>query len=449
MKNNELKAMMQKYAKNWRLLLAVLLLAVVIACGITIVNSVVKDDATVEQSAESTSLDMQAIKIAYFHYNAVEKQQYIIENSLYMQIDSSNVHEKVLTYTVKTDSEDEKAELIEYYKGMVYDGNLLNALQEVCGAYIIDSLENILFVNESDEENVVRIKICSYSEESVENMASVVKEYVGNAQAELVSEYYIVQRDEALETKQISYYSYLKSCKVLRDNYYSLLLPAEKEYLDDLWTGKITMAELNDAETSVAVEADSAAKAQGSMDSDTIKALLKRIVNAAVIGVFLYVILVYIKFVTNSRLQSAEEMEQLFEVNVIGRSVDGIPHRFGKTLDRLAMAFMNEKIDEDFELAKMERVLRKLETQYDKILVFIDEQDKSLLDDISEDTMTKLTVVSDYMKCNDLIDGDNSNIGVVMTVRVDKTKYADITRQIKFCNEMQVAVVGAIVVEER
>lgn len=447
--NNELKVLMQKYAKNWRLLLAVLLCAVVIACVITVGKGIVEDDTTVEQSAESTSLDMQAIKIAYFHYNAVEKQQYIIDNSLYMQIDSSNVHEKVLTYAVKPDNEDKKAELIEQYKGMVYDGKLLNALQEVCGAYIIDSLYNILLVNASGEENVIRIKICSYSEESVENMASVVKEYVGSNQTELISEYYITQREEALETKQINYYSYLKSCKVLRDNYYSLLLPAEKEYLDDLKTGKITMEELNDAETSAAMEAGSVAKAQGSMDSDTIKALLKSIVNAVVVGVFLYVIVVYIKFVMNSKLQSAEEMEQLFDVNVIGRSAAGMTHRFGKTLDKFAMGFMNEKIDEDFELAKIERMFRKLETQYDKILIFIDEPDKSLLQNIAEDTRSKLTVISDYMKCNDLIDGDNSNIGVVMTVRVDKTKYADITRQIKFCNEMQAAVVGAIVVEER
>lgn len=449
MKNNELKILIQYYVKNWRVLLGVLLCAVVIACGIVVGSSVTENESTAEQSAENTSLDMHAIKVAYFHYNAVEKQQYIIENSLHMQIDCNNVHEKILTYAVDVDSEEQKAEVIEQYKGMVYDGDLLNSLQEVCGAYTIDSLSDILFVNELEEDSIIRIKICSYDEESVEAMSSVVREYVGNAQVQLTNEYYIVQREAELEKKQLDYYAYLKSCKALSDNYYSLLLPEEKEYLDDLKAGKIMIAELNGEGATGTVEVNSDVSAQGSMDADTITALLKNMVNALVVGVFVYIIVVYIRFIMNSKLQSVEEMEKLFEVPVIGRSAVGTTHRFGKALDKLTRGVMNEKIDNEFELAKIERFLHKLETKYNKLIVIADEQDMKLLQGISEDTYVKLTMVSDYMKCNELIDSDNSNVGVVMTVRVDKTKYVDITRQMKFCDEMQADIVGAIVVEER
>lgn len=457
-RNNELKFLMQYYIKNWRLFVIAILIAVVATSVITVGKSASENDSYAERSEETASLDMQAIKTVFFHYKVVEKHKISIEKALYMQIDASSVNEKILTYSIKAEDEGKKSELIERYKGILNDGELLSAVQQVCADYVIENLTDIIFINDAEEENLLRIKICSYSEESVEKIALVVKDYINSYQGalahdqnvfevNLVDEYFIVQREQDLVDRQIGIYANLKNCKVLYDNYYSLLLPEEKKYLNDLEAGVIVLQEADEnlvGDDNVLIK-----DAQKAIGAETFSQVLRNFVNTVIVCIFIYIIIVYIKFAMNARLQTTEELESLFKIKVIGKFTVDTKRRFGKRLDRIIARAMEENVDNDFELAKIKRYFHVLGMEYDKLLIIANDGNSDLLQMLQDDMEGKLIVVSDYMNCSEVIADVESRLCVVMAAWIGKTKYTEITRQIKLFEELQIDAAGAIVIEER
>ncbi len=435
--------------KEWRKLILAIVVGAILGAGLFFVKNKKEDTVDINTQAK--------MDIAYENRQMYNKQLEYNNNSIIMKLDPNGYYSAVLKYYVSADKN--TGVISELYKNIVSDEEVLNSLKEASGfdcdttyiSEIIDSYvswDNDLFNinNEGESDNVqkhafVEYGVVSNSQESCEKMLEVLSTKV----LELKKEYQKTYGSyEATEVSSVVN-------KTVNSNYISTQKDNLKK-LDDYFTTMETAENaLSDDEKILYVE-----KYSDSADYEDIKEMLLEDVKQSsgkkyfaigiVLMVFLWAVYYAMKYILDSSIKTASELQSTYHLPIIGRV--RVDENTAKGFDKKISDWKHKTSAKADTVDYIAQVIKNL--GYEKLALcgsIENAEVSNLMNNVSK-TCKQVKIGNFISKSAESLDYAKEAGKELLVVQVGKNNRKEIERELESCRLQNIDVVGVIAIEK-
>ncbi len=435
--------------KEWRKLILAIVVGAILGAGLFFVKNKKEDTVDINTQAK--------MDIAYENRQMYNKQLEYNNNSIIMKLDPNGYYSGVLKYYVSADKN--TGVISELYKNIVNDEDVLNSLKEASGfdcdttyiseiIYSYTSWDNDLFNinNEGESDNVqkhafVGYDVVSNSQESCEKMLEVLSTKVLELQKEYQKTY---GSYEATEVSSVVN-------KTVNSDYISTQKDNLKKLDDYLTTMETAENALSDDEKILYVE-----KYSDSADYEDIKEMLLEDVKQSsgkkyfaigiVLMVFLWAVYYAMKYILDSSIKTASELQSTYHLPIIGRV--RLDENTAKGLDKKISDWkrkVNAKADTVDYIAQ---VIKNL--GYEKLALCGSTENaevSNLMNNVSK-TCKQVKIGNFISESAESLDYAKEAGKELLVVQVGKNNRKEIERELESCRLQNIDVVGVIAIEK-
>lgn len=399
--------------------------------------------------------------------NKYDLKEIYYKNSLYMQLDPLHVVQKELVYQIQSEDNSGGSKFgivygnvinniglydwIEQQTGMdaAYVGELISA-DVKSGMTIADGTQVLL-----SDSNCVKIVIMQKDEESCENLADAVKEYlamqqenlsqeIGNHELILLSETMGTVMNTGVLNSQTAYRDEISSLKATiaatkagfteeQKQYYNLLTQNDSEIVD---TTQDAAAE------SVTVQKPSIS--------------IKYVVLGAVIFAFVYAMILCLMYIFNGKLRASDELQNLYQIPQMGLIVKEskkklLPDQWVDNLRNHGKRKFTPA--QSMELAVAAVKIAAVKNGLDHVCLMgcnLAEGADNVCESIKqalEKEQIAVTILDNVLYNAEAMEKLENEKGVVLVEKAGSTLYDEVAKEIELLTRQDIAVLGGIVVE--
>lgn len=399
--------------------------------------------------------------------NKYDLKEIYYKNSLYMQLDPLHVVQKELVYQIQSEDNSGGSKFgivygnvinniglydwIEQQTGMdaAYVGELISA-DVKSGMTIADGTQVLL-----SDSNCVKIVIMQKDEESCENLADAVKEYlamqqenlsqeIGNHELILLSETMGTVMNTGVLNSQTAYRDEISSLKATiaatkagfteeQKQYYNLLTQNDSEIVD---TTQDAAAE------SVTVQKPSIS--------------IKYVVLGAVIFAFVYAMILCLMYIFNGKLRASDELQNLYQIPQMGLIVKEskkklLPDQWVDNLRNHGKRKFTPA--QSMELAVAAVKIAAVKNGLDHVCLMgcnLAEGADNVCESIKqalEKEQIAVTILDNVLYNAEAMEKLENEKGVVLVEKAGSTLYNEVAKEIELLTRQDIAVLGGIVVE--
>lgn len=399
--------------------------------------------------------------------NKYDLKEIYYKNSLYMQLDPLHVVQKELVYQIQSEDNSGGSKFgivygnvinniglydwIEQQTGMdaAYVGELISA-DVKSGMTIADGTQVLL-----SDSNCVKIVIMQKDEESCENLADAVKEYlamqqenlsqeIGNHELILLSETMGTVMNTGVLNSQTAYRDEISSLKATiaatkagfteeQKQYYNLLTQNDSEIVD---TTQDAAAE------SVTVQKPSIS--------------IKYVVLGAVIFAFVYAMILCLMYIFNGKLRASDELQNLYQIPQMGLIVKEskkklLPDQWVDNLRnhgkrKFTPAQSMELAVAAVKIAAVKNGLEHVCLMGCNLTEGADNVCESIKQALEKEQIA-VTILDNVLYNAEAMEKLENEKGVVLVEKAGSTLYDEVAKEIELLTRQDIAVLGGIVVE--
>lgn len=399
--------------------------------------------------------------------NKYDLKEIYYKNSLYMQLDPLHVVQKELVYQIQSEDNSGGSKFgivygnvinniglydwIEQQTGMdaAYVGELISA-DVKSGMTIADGTQVLL-----SDSNCVKIVIMQKNEESCENLADAVKEYlamqqenlsqeIGNHELILLSETMGTVMNTGVLNSQTAYRDEISSLKATiaatkagfteeQKQYYNLLTQNDSEIVD---TTQDAAAE------SVTVQKPSIS--------------IKYVVLGAVIFAFVYAMILCLMYIFNGKLRASDELQNLYQIPQMGLIVKEskkklLPDQWVDNLRnhgkrKFTPAQSMELAVAAVKIAAVKNGLEHVCLMGCNLTEGADNVCESIKQALEKEQIA-VTILDNVLYNAEAMEKLENEKGVVLVEKAGSTLYNEVAKEIELLTRQDIAVLGGIVVE--
>ena len=414
-------------------------------------------DTKIEKKAALTEEQKEQIQSAELLQKLVDDRIAYVNNSVKMNVNADEENVLVLTWYVDSEYQFNYAEDItkDYtgavaaaYEEYVLNGELAQIISKKLELECVDKyLEELVSIQESSDNTIFSVEVIYPSQDVLYQMAEVIKQEIeqqtsgisqsiGKHSLQLLSENIITRTDAELADYQQDI------CNELI--YYQSQLRSLKETMSS--------EQLEQFEFSIEGESVENNVVQNSK-MEKPKLEIKHIVVGFIAGLFLSIVWVVCKMLFSAKLQGCEELEDIYNVRVLG--VIQSPKRIA-SLDKLFLKLKNRNRKQmsmeatfDMIISNIEFICKKEEsnavyltgTVIEKVAKEILEKMTSRLEEVGIEVVYGENICYEAESLRKMTD-----IGkVVIVEQTGISSYQEIEREIKLIVEQETKIIGGVV----
>ncbi len=263
---------------------------------------------------------------AILYDRLIEQRMEYKENELAMQVDPYHVPREELTFLIRSDSIERSSNIEKVYEDLLTGSGLFEYLMDACG--VGENVSEMVSIEASGYSafggcDSVRVKVTQVSAKECKKLADALLSYINDKSGELQStlgEHELVLLDRSASESFVS--SYLDTQRTFEldvANYQSTAMGFKGQFNDKQWIyyNYLTDGEIAgnpDAELAEAGEAGVAAGSENASPSVSIK----YVILGMVLFAFVYVFILFMRYVLNNRLRATDSLQDLYNVPQLG-----------------------------------------------------------------------------------------------------------------------------------
>lgn len=399
--------------------------------------------------------------------NKYDLKEIYYKNSLYMQLDPLHVVQKELVYQIQAEDNSGGSKFgivygnviknvglydwIEQQTGMdaAYVGELISA-DVKSGMTIADGTQVLL-----SDSNCVKIVIMQKDEESCENLADAVKEYlamqqenlsqeIGNHELILLSETMGTVMNTGVLNSQTAYRDEISSLKATIAATKAGFTEEQKQYYDLLTQND---SEIVDTTQDAAAESVTVQKPSIS---------IKYVVLGAVLFAFVYAMILCLMYIFNGKLRASDELQNLYQIPQMGLIVKDSKKKLlpDKWVDNLRNHGKRKFTPaQSMELAVAAVKIAAVKNGLDHVCLMgcnLTEGADNVCESIKqalEKEQIAVTILDNVLYNAEAMEKLENEKGVVLVEKAGSTLYNEVAKEIELLTRQDIAVLGGIVVE--
>lgn len=492
------KDMLMRIALKWRTIIVCAIIGVLLLDGVGIYKSykevknakemqkiaqkggkISYDDVTANLT-EAEKKDAECRFNAYKMYlNRYKRYVDYSNKSILMNLDPNQVYQHKFAY--KVSQPQEKADVEATIKNILSDNDIYESF--VKEYKYKDSKEYIselvrvgnqpkkvtkgdkVEVNvNNDNSKLIQITVVASTDKQVEDLAQIVEDKLKNSSEKIknqndgatitkVTDKLIKTVDDEILAQQENVAEKVDKINTSIVNNLNNLSESTKEY----YKAMVKNLSLDDKDDLVYIDATdgtfSANKQKNKkveVEIPTIRLVSKKmIVLGAAVGIFLSLIVLALRYLLDKTLKNETELRDSFGIPVIG-VLKANNKKVGK-IDSRIMELFGRKVLPQQEVLKNinQKCVALTKAKGLGSIIFINDNENVKMQDIISKDLFKGAEVK-FMNNNEFIDevaASEGPLNVVVTEEVNKTTYVDIDEQIDFFEQLNVNVLGSIVLE--
>lgn len=434
--------------------------------------STTQDETTreekIKQMKESLGDDLLAgVDSVIVWENKYDLKEIYYKNSLYMQLDPLHVVQKELVYQIRVEDNSAGSKFgivygnviknvglydwIEQQTGMdaAYVGELISA-DVKSGMTIADGTQVLL-----SDSNCVKIVIMQKDEESCENLADAVKEYlamqqenlsqeIGNHELILLSETMGTVMNTGVLNSQTAYRDEISSLKATIAATKAGFTEEQKQYYDLLTQND---SEIVDTTQDAAAESVTIQKPSVS---------IKYVVLGAVLFAFVYAMILCLMYIFNGKLRASDELQNLYHIPQMGLIVKDskkklLPDKWVDDLRNHGKRKFTPAQSMDLAVAAVK--IAAVKNGLDHVCLMgcnLAEGADNVCESIKqalEKEQIAVTILDNALYNAEAMEKLENEKGVVLVEKAGSTLYDEVAKEIELLTRQDIAVLGGIVVE--
>ena len=399
--------------------------------------------------------------------NKYDLKEIYYKNSLYMQLDPLHVVQKELVYQIQSEDNSGGSKFgivygnvinniglydwIEQQTGMdaAYVGELISA-DVKSGMTIADGTQVLL-----SDSNCVKIVIMQKDEESCENLADAVKEYlamqqenlsqeIGNHELILLSETMGTVMNTGVLNSQTAYRDEISSLKATIAATKAGFTEEQKQYYNLLTQND---SEIVDTTQDAAAESVTVQKPSRS---------IKYVVLGAVIFAFVYAMILCLMYIFNGKLRASDELQNLYQIPQMGLIVKEskkklLPDQWVDNLRnhgkrKFTPAQSMELAVAAVKIAAVKNGLEHVCLMGCNLTEGADNVCESIKQALEKEQIA-VTILDNVLYNAEAMEKLENEKGVVLVEKAGSTLYNEVAKEIELLTRQDIAVLGGIVVE--
>lgn len=482
----DLLDMIADILSHWKGILVALLIGAVLMGGLSYVKSYhsVQNEQTAE---ETTVLDREAVDTQLEQLETVLKEgdkatvlttvddehEYLYKDkyaqeSVYMQLDPLNVAQTELVYGIQAEDAGQAQRLGAIYKNVLDNVGLYDWVEQQTGiaaAYageLISVDTNLEFSLGNEDKTValgsdtIKVTLIQADEDSCEQLANAVKDYVEQQQKNLVTkvgdhtlvllaETSGVSMDTDVMEDQISCGDQISDLRSGIASAKAGFTTEQQQYYDLL-----TWEEIEDAE----IDQKDTVEEQPVLDSPSVSK--KYVLLGAVLFAFVYAGILFLMYIFNTKIRVSDELQSLYHIPQIGVVVKDSKKKFilDKWVDDLRH-YGKRKFDaeQSMELAFAAVKIAAMKSKLSNVCLMgcnlsagagkVCESLKAAL----EKEGIQVTVLDNVLYNAESMEKIDVVTGVVLVEKAGSTLYNEIANELALLKRQDIAVLGGIIVE--
>lgn len=399
--------------------------------------------------------------------NKYDLKEIYYKNSLYMQLDPLHVVQKELVYQIQAEDNSGGSKFgivygnviknvglydwIEQQTGMdaAYVGELISA-DVKSGMTIADGTQVLL-----SDSNCVKIVIMQKDEESCENLADAVKEYlamqqenlsqeIGNHELILLSETMGTVMNTGVLNSQTAYRDEISSLKATIAATKAGFTEEQKQYYNLLTQNDSAIV---DSAQDVVAESVTVQKPSVS---------IKYVVLGAVLFAFVYAMILCLMYIFNGKLRASDELQNLYHIPQMGLIVKDSKKKLlpDKWVDNLRNHGKRKFTPaQSMELAVAAAKIAAVKNGLDHVCLMgcnLAEGADNVCESIKqalEKEQIAVTILDNVLYNAEAMEKLENEKGVVLVEKAGSTLYDEVAKEIELLTRQDIAVLGGIVVE--
>ncbi len=434
--------------------------------------STTRDETTreekIKQMKESLGDDLLAgVDSVIVWENKYDLKEIYYKNSLYMQLDPLNVVQKELVYQIQVEDNSGGSKFGIVYGNVIKNVGLYDWIEQQTGmdaAYVAElisaDVKSGMTIADGtqvllSDSNCVKIVIMQKDEESCENLADAVKEYlamqqenlsqeIGNHELILLSETMGTVMNTGVLNSQTAYRDEISSLKATiaatkagfteeQKQYYNLLTQNDSEIVD---TTQDAAAE------SVTVQKPSIS--------------IKYVVLGAVIFAFVYAMILCLMYIFNGKLRASDELQNLYQIPQMGLIVKEskkklLPDQWVDNLRnhgkrKFTPAQSMELAVAAVKIAAVKNGLEHVCLMGCNLTEGADNVCESIKQALEKEQIA-VTILDNVLYNAEAMEKLENEKGVVLVEKAGSTLYNEVAKEIELLTRQDIAVLGGIVVE--
>lgn len=434
--------------------------------------STTQDETTreekIKQMKESLGDDLLAgVDSVIVWENKYDLKEIYYKNSLYMQLDPLNVVQKELVYQIQVEDNSGGSKFGIVYGNVIKNVGLYDWIEQQTGmdaAYVAElisaDVKSGMTIADGtqvllSDSNCVKIVIMQKDEESCENLADAVKEYlamqqenlsqeIGNHELILLSETMGTVMNTGVLNSQTAYRDEISSLKATiaatkagfteeQKQYYNLLTQNDSEIVD---TTQDAAAE------SVTVQKPSIS--------------IKYVVLGAVIFAFVYAMILCLMYIFNGKLRASDELQNLYQIPQMGLIVKEskkklLPDQWVDNLRnhgkrKFTPAQSMELAVAAVKIAAVKNGLEHVCLMGCNLTEGADNVCESIKQALEKEQIA-VTILDNVLYNAEAMEKLENEKGVVLVEKAGSTLYNEVAKEIELLTRQDIAVLGGIVVE--
>lgn len=404
------------------------------------------------------------------------------EQSVLMRIDPNHVQKGEVTFLVTAQTEEAADQLVDYYEDLVLSGEMLAEVAAQLGVEPSMVSETIRLERDSSDmqrgTNLVRVEVVHYDAETCGRIQQALIDYVkeqsrsltadlGSHKVTVLSQSQVEVIDTEIMDHQNAYLADIAAIEETIVNSRSKFSKIEWQYYDYMLNGKIT-------ELSSSIEESLSEGSVADGEADDLELLtdiinegvtvypgisMKYVILGGILGAFLYVFVLFLKYILNTRVRMSDDLGSLYGISALGmiEKEEKRGRLFG-FIDRLLLSIRDRNRrkftgQEALELAAvavgMEAAGAGLDTVY---LVGCDVKGDTLavcrsLQKTLEEKGIHAEILNNVLYDAGALGSLRAKQGAVLVETAGVTLYREITQELELFNRLQIGVLGGILVE--
>lgn len=392
-----------------------------------------------------------------------------LQESVYMQLDPFNIEQIELVYNIQAGDESRSQRLGSLYQDMISNVGLYDWVEKKTGIgssfvkelIYVEASSSIPFSNGeltgTFGSNSIKIKLMQKDEKACKQLADAVKSYmeqqqeklsleVGDHELRLISETIGIIMSETVMSQQIEYRN---ACYNLR----STIATAKAAFSEDQkqYYNLLTMKEgLGEEELTAKDEK----KDQAVEESPTVSK--KYILLGAVLFAFIYLAILMMKYIFNSKLRANDELQNLYSIPQIGAVVKDSKKKIfiDKWIDNLRHYGKRKfTAEQSMELAFAAVKIATVKNGLDSVGLLgcnlsagADKVCGGLKAALEKEGI-KVTVLDNVLYDAEAMEQVDALKGAVLVEKAGSTLYNEIIGELELLKRQEIPVLGGIIVE--
>lgn len=478
----DLLDMITDILSHWRGLLAALIVGAVLMGGFSYVKSyqnVQNADSLEQLEAMLPMQELQAVQVLLEQEKAYAQQKSYLDHSVSMQLDPEQIAQRDLIYNIKMKDPEQGCLLTQLYVDLINSTAMYQWIEEktgiaanVAGELVYTDAEQTGAVTDIVKSNEkVRVQYLQESADTVKNNVKIIVRYTQESGcdqlAEAVKEYMTEQQkvlEQKVEIHQLILISdtgatvadtnlknnQRSNVNGLADLSYEIG-KAKQDFTDEQWEYyNLLVRKENEA---VEAEPEDATIEQLTTSHSISK---KYVLLGAVLFAFVYVGILFLRYIFNSKIRVSDELQRLYHIPQIGTVVKDSGKKFivDKWVDDLRHYGKRKfSAEQSVELAFAAVKIAAVKNGLNSICLMgcslsagADVVCESLKAALEKEGIT-VTVLDNLLHNAEVMEKVESMAGVVLVEKAGSTLYNEIASELALLKRQEITVLGGIIVE--